>query len=72
LALITFREERCKGCRLCTTVCPKNLVVMSGQINDMGYHPASVLEMEKCTGCALCAMICPDLVIEVQREVKAV
>jgi 2-oxoglutarate ferredoxin oxidoreductase subunit delta len=45
---------------------------MSGRINEMGYHPATVEEMEKCTGCTLCALVCPDMVIEVEREGKAV
>lgn len=71
MARVTFREERCKACELCTTVCPKDIIVMSGRINEMGYHPATVLEQEKCTGCALCALICPDLVIEVERKAKS-
>ncbi len=69
---LTFREHRCKGCRLCATVCPKGIIFMAEHINDMGYHPATVAEKEKCTGCTLCAIICPDLVIEVEREEKAV
>lgn len=72
MARVTFREERCKGCQLCTTVCPKGIIIMSGQINDMGYHPATVEQQDKCTGCTLCALICPDMVIEVEREEKAV
>jgi len=70
LARVTFRAARCKACELCTTVCPKKIIIMSRHINDMGYHPATVEEQEKCTGCALCAMICPDMVIEVEREEK--
>ncbi len=69
---LTFRENRCKGCRLCATVCPRGIILMAGYINEMGYHPAVVKEKEKCTGCTLCAIICPDLVIEVEREEKAV
>jgi len=72
LIKITFREERCKGCQLCTTVCPKGIVVMAGRTNEMGYHPATVTQQEKCTGCGLCALMCPDMVIEVEREAKAV
>lgn len=71
-ARVTFREERCKGCELCTTVCPKKIITMASHINVMGFHPATVEDMEKCTGCATCARMCPDLVIEVEKEEKKV
>jgi 2-oxoglutarate ferredoxin oxidoreductase subunit delta len=68
MAKVTFDENRCKGCELCTTVCPTKIVVMDKEkINVKGYHPATVREMEKCTGCASCARMCPDVVITVER-----
>ncbi len=68
MARVIFDEERCKGCELCTTVCPKGIVVMARQrMNSKGYHPATVIDMDKCIGCASCARICPDVVIEVER-----
>jgi 2-oxoglutarate ferredoxin oxidoreductase subunit delta len=68
MAKVIFNEEMCKGCKLCTTVCPKNIVVIKNDVfNSKGFHPAGVLEMEKCSGCAFCAIICPDCVIEVQK-----
>ncbi len=68
MAKVTFNEELCKGCELCTTVCPKNIVIMDKErINSKGYHPATVKEMDKCIGCAFCARICPDVVIEVEK-----
>ena len=59
--------ERCKGCGLCVTVCPKGCIVMSRQSNKSGYFPANATNAD-CTGCCLCAIICPDVVIEVFRE----
>ena len=68
MAKVTFDEERCKGCELCTTVCPKKIVIMAtDRINTKGYHPATVKDMERCIGCAFCARICPDVVIEVEK-----
>ncbi len=68
MARVTFIEERCKGCELCTTVCPKKIVVMSSnRINAKGFNPAEVIEQDKCIGCAFCATICPDVVIEVEK-----
>lgn len=65
---VTFNENICKGCELCTTACPVKIVVMDKKrINAKGYHPATVVEMDKCIGCANCATICPDSVISVER-----
>ncbi|NLY43638.1 MAG: 4Fe-4S dicluster domain-containing protein [Clostridiaceae bacterium] len=68
MAKVFFKEDRCKGCELCTTVCPKGIVVMArDRINNKGFQPAQVIEQDKCIGCAFCAMICPDVVIEVEK-----
>lgn len=68
MANVIFNEDKCKGCQLCTTVCPKCIVHMAtDRINSKGFHPAEVTEKEKCIGCAFCATICPDVVIEVER-----
>ncbi|EGJ49428.1 4Fe-4S dicluster domain-containing protein [Desulfocurvibacter africanus] len=73
MSRIAIQEERCKGCLLCTLVCPKKIIVQSERINRFGYKVAEVREgdMDKCTGCASCAMICPDYAIEVWKTVKA-
>ncbi|MCT4605717.1 MAG: 4Fe-4S binding protein [Marinisporobacter sp.] len=68
---VSFNENLCKGCELCTTVCPVNIVVMDlKRINIKGYHPATVKEMDQCIGCGNCATMCPDLVITVEREIR--
>ncbi|NLG53763.1 MAG: 4Fe-4S dicluster domain-containing protein [Clostridiales bacterium] len=65
---VTFKEDECKGCGLCVTVCPKKILAMSGdKINRKGYYPAYCADMDKCIGCAMCAIICPDVVIKVER-----
>ncbi len=65
---VVFDEDRCKGCELCTTVCPVNIIKMDeSRINAKGYHPATIYEMDKCIACASCAIICPDLVITVKK-----
>lgn len=68
MAKVTFFEDLCKGCMLCTSVCPKKIVVMNTEkLNKKGFHPATVIDMDKCIGCAFCATICPDCVIEVSK-----
>jgi len=63
-----FDEERCKGCELCTMVCPVNIVQMSKKINSKGYQPATVTDASKCIACMRCAQMCPDVAIEIYRE----
>lgn len=68
---IKIDESRCKGCELCTTVCPKNLIHMATYFSARGYRPAMLVDPnEQCTGCLLCATICPDVAITVYREIK--
>jgi len=68
MARVIFDEERCKGCKLCVSVCPKGIVVVrKDKLNAKGYHPAGVNDMEKCIGCAFCAIMCPDCAIEVEK-----
>ncbi len=68
MAKVIYDENRCKGCGLCSTACPKKIIVMAtDRINDKGYHPATVEKMEECIGCTNCALICPDSVITVER-----
>jgi len=66
MAKITIDAERCKGCELCISVCPKKVLGLAEQINSQGYHFVET-KSEGCIGCAFCARICPDVVIEVYK-----
>ncbi|MBI5652293.1 MAG: 4Fe-4S binding protein [Chloroflexi bacterium] len=69
---ITIDEKRCKGCELCTSVCPKNLIQMATYFSARGYRPAILVDPHaQCTGCMLCSTICPDVAITVYREMKS-
>ena len=66
---VTFREEICKGCSLCVSVCPKKIIFLSPErINQKGYQPATVTDMTACIACGMCAIMCPDSVIKVEKE----
>ncbi len=59
----------CKGCALCVSVCPKQLIAMErNQLNQKGYHPAVIHDMQLCIGCAMCAEMCPDCAITIRKE----
>jgi 2-oxoglutarate ferredoxin oxidoreductase subunit delta len=70
---ILIEEALCKGCELCTTVCPKALIEMAlGRFTPKGYHPATLADPgSDCTGCAICSVICPEGAITVYRWVPA-
>ncbi|MBW2107451.1 MAG: 4Fe-4S binding protein [Deltaproteobacteria bacterium] len=70
---IKIDSQRCKGCGLCVSVCPKGRIRIAEALNLKGYHPAEFQEDEmdkkgRCNACTLCALICPDVAIEVFRE----
>ena len=68
MAKTTINVDRCKGCGLCTTVCPKKIIQLSKTaLNAKGYNPAEIVDMDSCIGCAMCALMCPDCAITVEK-----
>ncbi|HOY31612.1 MAG TPA: 4Fe-4S dicluster domain-containing protein [Bacteroidales bacterium] len=63
---IVINIERCKGCEVCTTACPEEVIGMNPGVNSKGYHYAMMVN-DRCVGCANCAVVCPDGVITVYR-----
>lgn len=66
---IVIDKNRCKGCYLCIDECPKKLIKIGKDVNNLGVH---LVEFEdpnhECLGCAMCATRCPDIAItEVHR-----
>ncbi len=66
--MITINSERCKGCGLCTEVCPKKIVRIGQQRNSKGYYSAECVDNSKCISCTMCGVICPDCAIRVERS----
>jgi len=60
--------EKCKGCEICITACPTNVISMSVEVNGKGYHYAYLNDPDGCTGCSNCGIVCPDGVITVYRK----
>lgn len=70
-APLEIAQDRCKGCGLCVTVCPKQVLALNeSTVNTLGYHPVRLLAAGPCTSCALCARICPDAVFSVYAPAK--
>jgi 2-oxoglutarate ferredoxin oxidoreductase subunit delta len=66
---LIIRTDRCKGCELCISVCPKRVLKIDEvNVNVKGYHPVTVANAEDCIGCGSCALMCPDGIINVYTE----
>ena len=65
---LTIDKNVCKGCGLCVSVCPKQILILDTEnLNTSGYTPASVTDMDACIACASCARICPDVAITIEK-----
>ena len=65
---IEIDQEVCKGCNICISFCPKDIISNSDKLNAGGYLPVSFDDKEEdCTGCTICGLVCPEVAIEVYR-----
>jgi len=68
---VAIEKNRCKGCALCVSACPKQVLEMSKEINDKGYFYSHVANEPACIGCRFCAFMCPDVAITIEQEEAA-
>lgn len=56
---IDIRQDWCKGCDICSRVCPEYCLAvdLDGKL--------TIPNPEACTGCRLCELLCPDFAIEI-------
>jgi 2-oxoglutarate ferredoxin oxidoreductase subunit delta len=62
---ITIIPSRCKGCELCRTYCPRDVLKMSSAFNAKGYRVPEVVDPPACVACGLCQIMCPEFAIYV-------
>lgn len=72
MAKIIINQERCKGCFLCISFCPKGLIKKSSKLNKKGLNfvessPEAGDTNGDCIGCMQCAIICAECCIEVYK-----
>ena len=74
---IKLRVNRgyCKGCLLCTVVCPRRLYEPMHDLSDLGYPMPRITDVKRCIDyprfnagenciCELCVLSCPDQAIQ--------
>ena len=48
-AKVVIRKDRCKGCELCISVCPKHILAIDDtEVNINGYHAVNIIAEEEC------------------------
>lgn len=57
---VEVRDDECKGCAVCISICPKGCLALSGELNVMGYEYVEFVNSERCTACGLCFLACPE------------
>jgi 2-oxoglutarate ferredoxin oxidoreductase subunit delta len=67
MAKVKINKEKCKGCLLCVSVCPKGTLAALKELNSKGVNPVGVKEGAQCAGCSFCALMCPDCCIEISK-----
>jgi ferredoxin len=59
---LSFLEEKCIGCGMCTLVCPHQVFLMTN-------GKATVVSRDSCMECGACSMNCPADAIQVRKGV---
>jgi 2-oxoglutarate ferredoxin oxidoreductase subunit delta len=56
---------RCKGCSLCVELCPRDVLQISTDTNEKGYHLPEIVpgKETECVHCEFCTMVCPEFAI---------
>jgi len=65
---IEINPAWCKGCALCVSFCPREVLGIDQSRWVGGVHPVYVRQLERCTVCRNCELLCPDLAIEVIED----
>jgi len=62
-------KSRCKECSFCINYCPEQILEVSEEINQKGYHPPQLKKdstFDECAECHFCELICPEFAIFVK------
>ena len=66
--MIAINQAWCKGCYICVSVCPRDVLDIDREAWIHNHHPVLVRHPERCTACRNCELLCPDLAIAVEDK----
>ena len=74
-AKVVIKRDRCKGCELCISVCPKHILAIDDtEVNVNGYHAVTITKEEECAlhapAAASCARTVPSIYTGLNRRSK--
>lgn len=65
---IKIGQNLCKGCNLCSDLCPKKVFEETDEISSTGFKLKRAAFPERCINCGLCELYCPGAItIESQK-----
>ncbi len=56
---VEINADECKGCLLCVSVCPTQVLARTTNLNKQGYFSVGYTG-SGCTGCGFCFYTCPE------------
>ncbi len=65
---IRIDKRLCKGCHICISVCPHNVLKRAESVDNRGFILPEVADITACKVCRLCELHCPDFAIVVVAE----
>ena len=65
---IVINPRLCKGCHICISVCPHDVLKKSVEVDNRGFFLPSVADLDACRVCHICEMHCPDFAIRVVSD----
>ena len=63
--VLVIDRDRCKGCKICVSVCPHDAIFMSSYKSERGYR--FPIENTACIACKKCVYACPDFAISLHK-----
>ncbi len=66
--MVHIKEDDCKGCGICLSVCPVRILEFSDDYNARGVRYPRVTDPARCTSCGNCMIYCPDFAMVVDED----